>query len=68
MCEFCDARIYRLGSAGTHDTFLHASSLRMKHAGRSEWELHVIDSYGEPTAVFPVLYCPMCGRKLKKED
>ena len=64
MCEFCDARLYKLGSAGIQDTFLHASRLRMEHAGRSKWELHVFDSHGNPTAVFPVPYCPMCGRKL----
>lgn len=68
MCEFCDARLYKLGSVAAHDTFLHASSLRMEHAGRSKWELLVFDPYGDPLAAFPVLHCPMCGRKLAEVE
>lgn len=68
MCEFCDARLYKLGRAAVHDTFLHAASLRIKHAGRSKWDLLVFDPHGCPLAVFPVLHCPMCGRKLEKVE
>ena len=67
MCDFCDARLYGYGSAVKHETYSRTVRLRMSHAGRGEWELHVLASDGEAEACFPVRFCPMCGRALKGE-
>ena len=64
MCEFCDARLHQYGSAETYKTYLHDIRLRMRHAGRGAWELHVLAMDGELIASFDVSHCPMCGRRL----
>ena len=67
MCEFCDARLHQYGSAVTYKTYSHDIRLRLDHAGRGKWKLHVLAYDGELMASFPVSYCPMCGRKLRGE-
>ena len=64
MCEFCDARLHQYGSAMTYKTYSHDIRLRMKHAGRGVWELHILAMDGEIIAWFSVYHCPICGRKL----
>ncbi len=35
---------------------------------RNPWNVSVMDDKGDIEDVWTMFYCPVCGRKLKKED
>ena len=64
MCEFCDGKEERIENG-----FTYGNAYITKNCLNKSYSLHYDnsgDEYGE--GEFEINYCPICGRKLVKDD